>query len=315
MDRRRRIDEEDPTMTLRTPWLPMLLAATLLLLAACAPEGPAPVDVASGDAASGDVAAGDAEADSSETAGAEATTIDPTSVETVTAEGEILPPWLRLEPPPLPDDRRLNVGFLVIDGVYNTELTAPYDVFQHTIFHTEHAEPEHPGMEVFTVSPDGEPVTTFEGLVLVPHHSFDSAPPIDVLVVPSAEHNMDEDLENEELIRWVRETGERALFVVSLCDGAFVLAQAGLLDGRACTTFPGDQDRFAETFPELDLHRGVSFVHDGPALTSEGGAKSFDVAMYLVDHLYGEAAAKSIGGGLLIPWPPAPGTMTVHVVE
>jgi len=277
-------------MTLRTPWLPTLLAATLLLTAACAPHEP--------DAA-------------------ESTATDATTTETATApaKAESAPPWLRLEPPELPDDRRLNVGFLVIDGVYNTELTAPYDVFQHTIFHTEHTEPKRPGMEVFTVSPDGEPVTTFEGLVLDPHHGFDSAPPIDVLVVPSAEHNMDADLENEELIRWVRETGERALFVVSLCDGAFVLAQAGLLDGRACTTFPGDQDRFAETFPELDLHRGVSFVHDGPALTSEGGAKSFDVAMYLVDHLYGEVAAKSIGGGLLIPWPPAPGTMTVHVVE
>ena len=70
------------------------------------------------------------------------------------------------------------------------------------------------------------------------------------------------------------------------------------------TTFPGDQDRFSEMFPHLDLRRGISFVHDGPVLTSEGGAKSYDVAMYLMDHLYGEAVARGIGGGLLIPWPP-----------
>lgn len=219
------------------------------------------------------------------------------------------PPWPRVEPPAeLPRDRPLNVGFLVIDGVYNTELTAPYDVFQHTVFHAD------PGMEVFTVSPDGGTVTTFEGLVLDARYGFADAPPVDVLVVPSAEHNMDSDLENEELIAWVRETGEQALYVMSLCDGAFVLARAGLLDGRAVTTFPGDQDRFAEMFPHLDLRRGVSFVHDGKALTSEGGARSFDAAMYLADLLYGEKAAQGIGRGLLIPWPPAPESMPALVV-
>jgi hypothetical protein len=85
--------------------------------------------------------------------------------------------------------RELAVGFLIVDGVYNTELTAPYDVFQHTIFHT------NPGMRVFTVAPSLEPVRTFEGLRIVPDFTYQSAPPIDVLVVPSAEHSMDTDLE------------------------------------------------------------------------------------------------------------------------
>src|SRR5688500_18562479 len=93
--------------------------------------------------------------------------------------------------PPIPSDRPLKAGFLVIDGVYNTELTAPYDIFQHTVFHTK------PGIEVFTVSPDGAPIETFEGISIDPHHSFADAPPIDILVVPSAEHNLDTDLSNE----------------------------------------------------------------------------------------------------------------------
>jgi transcriptional regulator GlxA family with amidase domain len=170
-------------------------------------------------------------------------------------------------------------------------------------------------MEVFTVSPDGGTVITFEGLVLDAHFGFADAPAMDVLVVPSAEHNMDSDLENEDLIAWVRTAGARSLYVMSLCDGAFVLARAGLLDGLAVTTFPSDQDRFAAMFPDLDLKRGVSFVHDGKALTSEGGSRSFDVAMYLADLLYGEKAAQGIGRGLLIPWPPAPGVIPALVVE
>ena len=52
------------------------------------------------------------------------------------------------------------------------------------------------------------------------------------------------------------------------------------------------------------MRRGVSFVHDGPVLTSVGGARSYDAALYLVDHLYGEEVAKKVGQGLVLPWPP-----------
>ena len=205
----------------------------------------------------------------------------------------------------------LRAGFLVVDGVYNSELMAPYDVLHHTVFHTE----PDPGVEVFVVSPDGEPVTTFEGIEIVPHHSFESAPPIDILVVPSAEGSMGADLENRAMIDWVRETAAAADWVVSLCDGAFVLAEAGLLDGRSATTFPSDYDAFAERFPAVHLRINVSFVHDGPFLTSQGGAKSYDVAMYLVDRLYGEEVARGIGRGLLIPWPPEPQEMPSLVTD
>ncbi len=218
--------------------------------------------------------------------------------------------WQRIEPPAsLPRDRALNVGFLIVDKVYNTELTAPFDIFHHVRFHSE------PGMEVFTVSLDGRAVKSFEGLTLGADYSLETAPEIDVLVVPSAEHSMGSDLENEAMISWVRDVGSRAQFIVSLCDGAFVLAHAGLLDDVASTTFPGDQDRYAEMFPHLDLRRGISFVHHGKALTSQGGARSFDVAMYLVDHLYGEKVAQGVGRGMVIAWPPTAEGMPALVVE
>jgi len=201
------------------------------------------------------------------------------------------------ERPQPASQRELLVGFVIVDGVYDTELTAPLDVFHHTVFHTT------PGMRVFTVAPSQEAVRTFEGLRILPDYSFVSAPPIDVLVVPSAEHSMDSDLENEELIGWVRQTGRRARHVLSLCDGAFVLARAGLLDGRAATTFPADIPRFHEMFgASVDVREDVSFVHDGATITSVGGAKSFEAALYLCDRLYGEEAARGIGKGLVIDW-------------
>ncbi|HEV8582827.1 MAG TPA: DJ-1/PfpI family protein [Thermoanaerobaculia bacterium] len=203
----------------------------------------------------------------------------------------------------LPQDRPLRAGFLVVDGVYNSELVAPYDVFHHTVFHVK------PGIEVFTVSPDGKPITTFEGIRITPTYGFQNAPAIDLLVVPSARGSMDADLQNRTLVDWVRQTGGSARHVLSLCDGAFVLAQAGLLDGVPATTFPDDYERLAKTFPNVDLRINVSFVDAGKILTSEGGARSYEVAMYLVDRLYGPQVATEIGKGLLIPWPAPPGKL------
>jgi transcriptional regulator GlxA family with amidase domain len=101
----------------------------------------------------------------------------------------------------------------------------------------------------------------------------------------------------------VAETGARAEHVVSLCWGAFVLARAGLLDGHAATTFPADYARFAEAFPEVEVRVNVSFVHDGRAITSQGGVRSYEAALYLVDQLFGADVAGRVAQGLLIRWP------------
>ncbi len=194
------------------------------------------------------------------------------------------------------EPKQMQVGFLALQHVYNSELMAPYDVFHHTIFHTK------PGMRVFTVSTDGKEITTFEGLRLQPDYTIGNAPQIDVLVIPSAEHNLDTDLKDEALREWIRKTAESAKYVVTLCDGAFMLANTGLLDRKKATTFPTDVAAFRKMFPQVDTLEGYSFVHDGKFLTSQGGAKSYDVAMYLVDLLYGEKAATGVGRGLVLPW-------------
>lgn len=194
----------------------------------------------------------------------------------------------------------LQVGFLIMDGVYNTELTAPMDMFQHTIFHSKPAD----GMKVFTIAKTKDVVTSFEGLKIVPDYSYleDDYPEIDVLVVPSAEHHLDTDLEDTVMINWVKRTGEQAMYVTSHCDGAFVLAKSGLLNGSESTTFPSDVPKYREMFPELTIHGDVLFVHDGKFITSAGGAKSFEAALYLVELLYGKKAADGVAGGLVIDW-------------
>jgi transcriptional regulator GlxA family with amidase domain len=199
--------------------------------------------------------------------------------------------------PPVLPTKKLNAAFLIVDGVYNSELVAPMDIFQHTIFHTDK------GIAVFTIAPKKDTITTFEGLNILPDYSFEEAyPEIDILIVPSAQHSMDSDLQNEALIQFVQTTGRKASYILSLCDGAFVLAKAKLLDTYECTTFPSDIDRFKKAFPQLIVHKDVSFVHDRRAITSAGGAKSYDAALYLVELLYGKKVADGIAKGLVIDW-------------
>jgi len=201
-------------------------------------------------------------------------------------------------PPDLKPDR-YNVAFLIMNGVYNTELTAPYDIFQHTIFRDSIK-----AMNTFMVANTLQPITSFEGIRMIPDFDYtkDDLPTIDILVVPSAEHHLDTDLEDEVMINFVKETSKTAQFITSHCDGAFVLAKAGILDNVASTTFPSDIPTYKEQFPHLEIYEDVLFVHDGKFITSAGGAKSFEAALYLCEHLYGKQIAQRLAGGLVIDW-------------
>jgi len=196
-------------------------------------------------------------------------------------------------------ENRYNVAFLIMDGVYNTELTAPYDIFQHTIFRDSIK-----AMNTFLVANTLNPITSFEGIRLLPDYNYlsDDLPQIDILVIPSAEHHLDTDLEDGAMIKFVQEVDKTAKYMTSHCDGAFVLAKAGVLDNVVCTTFPSDIGKFRKMFPQLDVREDVLFVHDGKYITSAGGAKSFEAALYLSEIMYGKKIAQSLAGGLVIDW-------------
>ena len=191
----------------------------------------------------------------------------------------------------------LNVGFVVLGGVYNSELMAPYDVIQHTIFRDE----KH-YMQPFIIAPTLDPVLTFEGIEVFPHFTFEDAPAADVLIIPSTENSMSTDLEIPVFMDWLKAAVARADYVISVCDGAFPLAATGALAGRMATTFPGDRDRFATMFPDIDVRYDKNFVVDGKYITSVGGALSYEPAFYLVEHVYSKDSADKIAAGLVWNW-------------
>ncbi len=197
------------------------------------------------------------------------------------------------------EPNRYNVAFLIMEGTYNTEFTAPFDIFQHTQYREGIKQ-----MNVFTVANTLQAINTFEGVRILPDfdYTMDELPKIDILVVPSAEHHLDTDLNDEIMINFVKKTAKEALYITSHCDGAFVLAKAGILDSIASTTFPYDIAKYKKMFPNLDVRDETLFVHDGKYITSAGGAKSFEAALYLCEFLYGAEIARSLAGGLVIDW-------------
>ena len=191
----------------------------------------------------------------------------------------------------------LNAAFLCVDGVYNSELMAPYDVLQHSVFRDSSNY-----IRCFIVTPDGKPFVTFEGITITPHYAFDNAPEVNILVLPSTETSMSADLENEAYMGWVKKIVQDADWVITACDGAFPLAATGVLDGRTATTFPGDRARFAEMFPQIDVRHDVNFAADGKFITSVGGGLSYEPALYLVETIYSNKHAQLTAQGLVWNW-------------
>jgi len=191
----------------------------------------------------------------------------------------------------------LNAAFVCVEGVYNSELMAPWDVLQHSVYR----DPDN-YIRCFIVTPDGKPFVTAEGITITPDRSFDDAPDVDVLVIPSTETSMTRDLANERLMDWIDRAASKAQWVITVCDGAFPLAATGALDDRSATTFPADREELRQRFKKVDVRDDVRLVVDGKYITSVGGGMSYEPALYLIERLYGRESAERTAQGLVWPW-------------
>jgi transcriptional regulator GlxA family with amidase domain len=125
--------------------------------------------------------------------------------------------------------------------------------------------------------------------VLLPRHSFADAPRIDLLLVPGG-FGTRPLLQDAEVIDWIRRSAASARLTASVCTGALLLARAGLLDGRRATTHWGSFGLLASLGRDITVDREARFVDDG-VLTSAGVASGMDLALHVVERLFGRAVA------------------------
>ncbi|MFC8761957.1 MULTISPECIES: GlxA family transcriptional regulator [Streptomyces] len=163
-----------------------------------------------------------------------------------------------------------------------------------------------PGYETVICAPDPGPVPTTGGLDLVVPHGLDAVAEADTVVLAGSGSVTDPDPRILDALRGAAAGGRR---IASICTGAFALAEAGLLDGRAATTYWEYRSLLAARHPAVDLQDDVLFVQDGPVLTSSGYAAGIDLCLHVIRTDYGAAVANTVARQALVA-PVRPGGQT-----
>jgi len=159
---------------------------------------------------------------------------------------------------------------------------------------------EAPRYCIELVTAAGEPLTTSSGLQLTPHRAIAGVRgPIDTLMVAGGPGVADA-LGDVRLIRWIRAAARRSRRVTSVCNGAFLLAEAGLLAGRRATTHWAECDALQTRYPAVTVERDPIFVRDDEIYTSAGVTAGIDLSLALVEDDAGAALARNVARGLVL---------------
>lgn len=181
-----------------------------------------------------------------------------------------------------------NIGILLFNEVEVLDFAGAFEVFSLAENKGAHA------FNVFTVGETGELISARNGLKVLPHYSFSNHPPIDILLIPGgygAEHI---EIRNAVVLEWIRHCYSEAALTASICTGAFLLAEAGLLKAIAATTHWMDYDRLSTEYPEVDVIRDVKFVDQGRIMTAGGISAGINLCLHIVGRLLGIDAAYQI---------------------
>jgi transcriptional regulator GlxA family with amidase domain len=179
-----------------------------------------------------------------------------------------------------------NVAILIFDEVEVLDFCGPFEVFGVTGVRDQGERPFH----VYTVAEKAGPVLARNGLSVNPGFTFANCPPPDILLVPGGRGTRRE-IHNEALVNWVRAQAGRVELLLSVCTGALILAQAGLLDGLSATTHFLAFDELRVLAPNTTLCPNERYVDNGKIVLSAGVSAGIDMALYIVGRLLGEERA------------------------
>lgn len=186
--------------------------------------------------------------------------------------------------------REKRVAIFIFDDVQIIDYAAPYEVFGQAHF------------EVFTVGETTEPITTAMGMRVIPQYDFTNHPAANILLIPGGEVPQHQDKPN--VHKWLREKTAAAEAVLSVCNGAFFLAKAGLLDGLEATTFASLIPGLRAAAPKANIVSNKRFVDNGKIITSAGLSSGMDGALHVIEKLIGKGYAQSVATNLEYDWDP-----------
>ncbi len=179
-------------------------------------------------------------------------------------------------------------------GVQALDVVGPHDVFTAASLLTGG------GYDVTVASVDGRPVATATGLAFVATPLPDPGDPIDTVVLPGGA-GIDAARSDAELVAWVKAVAGHARRLVTVCTGAFLAAQAGLLDGQRVTTHWAFAERLASEFPAIDVDADPIFVRTSDTVwTAAGVTAGIDLALALIEEDHGTEVAQTVARWLVL---------------
>src|SRR5262245_21748961 len=183
-----------------------------------------------------------------------------------------------------------NIGFVIFPQLTQLDFTGPQQVLARL-----------PDSTMHIVAKSAEPVPSDSGLGLVPTHTFENCPRLDLICVPGGRAGVVRAMRDPETIDFVRRQSMTAKYVTSVCTGAFILGAAGLLKGRRATTHWG----YTELLPLVGAtHERARIVMDGNVITAGGVTSGIDFGLAIVAEIAGETVAQAIQ--LSIEYDPQP---------
>ena len=193
-------------------------------------------------------------------------------------------------PLPVPASGEIRVAFLIAEGAEIVDFGGPWGVFEYVFVDGPRRNP----FSLYTVAATKDPVTASGGMVILPNHSIADAPKPHIVSVPA----MMLDKLAPEALDWLRRVHETTDITMSVCNGSYVLAKAGLLDGRTATAHHGGYGGLRAMFPKVNVVRGRRWVEDGRVATSGGLTSGQDLALRVVERYYGRDIAKKTARSL-----------------
>lgn len=175
----------------------------------------------------------------------------------------------------------MNVGIYVYDHVEVLDFSGPFEVFSTA---SRICEEEEDPFAVFLVGESGGAVNARAGFSVLPAYGIADHPPIDVLIVPGGIH--DGELTKRRVIDWISRRAKKAKLVASVCTGAFLLAEAGVIVDHNVTTHWDDIEHLRDQFPKLKVHENRRWVDEGRIVTSAGISAGIDMSLHLVGRLH-----------------------------
>jgi transcriptional regulator GlxA family with amidase domain len=181
----------------------------------------------------------------------------------------------------VPAGGSIRTAFAIGPGVNVIDTAGPWEVYCDTAIYGGRGQ-----FDLYTVAASTSPVEGNSGLEITPRYTYDNAPQPHVVVIPAH-------AESPATIEWLRRVAKRADLLMSVCTGAFILAQTGLLDGKSATTHHGSYDDFEAMYPSIRLVRGERFVEHERVATAGGLTSGIDLALRVVERYLGHAGARA----------------------